>query len=242
MTDIVYILVIIFFSSFVRSIFGFADALIAMPLLLLVTDISLASPLVALFSSLIAIGIILKDIKNVKAIFDLPMLAAIIIFIPIGTFLASSISEALINITLGLTLIAFALFKLFYKNTLKIRINSVTKYTIAVISGLLGGAYNVNGPPIVIYGTVSNWNPAEFRARLQGFFLPTNLVICITHYANGLWTANLFQTFAICLPVVLIAFVFGTYVNKKISVTTFNAAVYYLLLILGLYLFLNSLS
>ncbi len=242
MTEIILITAIIFLSSFVRSIFGFADALIAMPLLLLVTDISLASPLVALFSSLIAIGIILKDIKNIKAIFDLPMLAAILIFIPIGNYLASSISEALINVTLALTLIAFALFKLFYKNTLKLHINSFTKYIIAVISGLLGGAYNVNGPPIVIYGTVSSWSPSEFRARLQGFFLPTNLVICITHYANGLWTVNLFQTFSICLPVVLIAFTLGTYVNKKIRVETFNVAVYYLLLILGIYLIINSLS
>ncbi len=242
MTEIILITVIIFLSSFVRSIFGFADALIAMPLLLMVTDLGLAAPLVALFSSVIAIGIIIKDIKSIKAIFDLPMLSVIILCIPLGTFFATIISEILINITLGLTLIVFALFKLFYKKTLKIKITNISKYIIAVLSGILGGAYNVNGPPIVIYGTISEWQPQEFRSRLQGFFLPTNLVICVTHYANGLWTERLFTNFSICLPFVGFAFLIGTYLNKRIKVETFNVTVYYLLLILGIYLTINSLS
>ncbi len=241
MTDIILISAIIFLSSFVRSVFGFADALIAMPLLLLVTSISIASPLVALFSSVIAIGIIIKEIKSIKAIFDIPMLSIIILCIPLGTYFVTNISEAIINISLGLTLMIFSGFKLLYRQKLTIRISKSAKYAIAALSGLLGGAYNVNGPPIVIYGTLSDWDPQEFRSRLQGFFLPTNLVICISHISNGLWTSELFSVFAVCLPVALLAFIAGTYVNKKIKLSTFNVAIYYLLLILGLYLILNSL-
>lgn len=241
MTDIILITSIIFLSSFVRSVFGFADALIAMPLLLLVTSISIASPLVALFSSVIAIGIIIKEIKSIKAIFDIPMLSVIILCIPLGTYLVTSIPEIVINSILGMTLILFSLFKLLYKKQITVRINNITKYTIAALSGLLGGAYNVNGPPIVIYGTLSEWKPQEFRSRLQGFFLPTNLVICISHISNGLWTSELFGIFAICFPVAIIAFVGGSYVNRKMKTSTFNVAIYYLLLLLGLYLILNSL-
>jgi len=38
------------------------------------------------------------------------------------------------------------------------------------LAGILGGAYNANGPPIVIYGVMRGWKKEAFRASLQGFF------------------------------------------------------------------------
>ncbi len=241
MTEIILITGIIFLSSLVRSIFGFADALIAMPLLLLVTDISIASPLVALFSTAIALGIIIKDKNNFKAIFNYKLLAVIILTIPIGAFLVQQINQSIIYISLGATLIFFSLFKLYFDNVIEFRINNFLAYSLSIISGLLGGAYNVNGPPIVIHGTLSKWEPQEFRAKLQGFFLPTNIIIIITHITSGLWTVKLFSTFSICIPFAACAFVLGTYINKKLNLSSFNKAIYYLLLLLGISLILNTL-
>jgi len=37
----------------------------------------------------------------------------------------------------------------------------------------IGGAYGMNGPPLVAYGSLRRWTPPErFRATLQGYFLP----------------------------------------------------------------------
>ena len=43
-------------------------------------------------------------------------------------------------------------------------------------AGVLGGAYGMNGPPLVAYGALRHWSPKRFRATLQGYFLPASLV------------------------------------------------------------------
>ena len=51
----------VFLSSFVRSAFGFGDALIAMPMLVIFIGIDEATPLVALISYTIAILVLIKN-------------------------------------------------------------------------------------------------------------------------------------------------------------------------------------
>lgn len=63
---IVCVVAIMFFASLVRSTFGFADALIAMPLLDFVVDLDVARPLVAMFSVIIAVVVIARDFKSIK--------------------------------------------------------------------------------------------------------------------------------------------------------------------------------
>ena len=46
-------------------------------------------------------------------------------------------------------------------------------------SGILGGAYGMNGPPLAVYGSLRRWSPQHFRATLQTCYLPARLL--------GLW-------------------------------------------------------
>jgi hypothetical protein len=34
----------------------------------------------------------------------------------------------------------------------------------------------MNGPPLVIYGSMRRWSPQHFRATLQGYFLPASII------------------------------------------------------------------
>ena len=34
----------------------------------------------------------------------------------------------------------------------------------------------MNGPPLVVYGVLRRWQPAQFRATLQGYFLIASVV------------------------------------------------------------------
>ena len=43
-------------------------------------------------------------------------------------------------------------------------------------SGILGGAYGMNGPPLAVYGSLRRWSPQHFRATLQGYFLPASII------------------------------------------------------------------
>ena len=101
------------------------------------------------------------------------------------------------------------------------------------MAGVLGGAYNTNGPPVVIYGALRRWPPERFRATLQGYFLPTGLLILTTHGLAGLWTPQILQLYGLSLPLILTAIFLGGKLNQRISPGGFERLIYLSLLGLG---------
>lgn len=112
-------------------------------------------------------------------------------------------------------------------------------YLFGFVAGVLGGAYNTNGPPVVIYGALNRWPPERFRATLQGYFLPTGLFILVGHGLGGLWTAQVLRLYALALPVVLIAILLGGKLNRRISPGRFEKFIYMTLVGLGLLLLMR---
>jgi uncharacterized membrane protein YfcA len=109
-------------------------------------------------------------------------------------------------------------------------------YLFGFVAGILGGAYNTNGPPVVVYGTLRRWPPVHFRATLQGYFLPTGFLILAGHALGGLWTRQVWQMYIFALPLIFVAIFFGGKVNKRIRPERFSQLLYIILIILGLLL------
>lgn len=238
--DIIFIivLIIIFFSSLYRSTFGFGDALIAMPLLALLIDIKIASPIVAFMGFAVSVFILLgnKQTQNFRKIWQLVLFS--IIGIPIGLLFLKGINENVVKIVLSIILIIYSLFSLTYPK-LYLKTNK-SAFAFGIVSGILGGAYNTNGPPIIMYGTLRRWTPDEFRLLLQGVFLPTNLFIIIGHGFAGLWTGIVFQIMIYALPTVMVATIIGNILNKRIPAEKFEKLIYYFLIGIGLVLLIQS--
>ena len=114
--------------------------------------------------------------------------------------------------------------------------NDTPAFAFGFIAGILGGAYNSNGPPVVIYGTLKRWDPETFRATLQGFLFPTSLFILAGHGLAGLWTAPVIRTYLYALPLVFAAVYLGGRINRVFSTERFSRWVYVLLIALGLLL------
>ncbi len=209
MTDIILVLLIVFFSSFVRSCFGFGDALLAMPLLSLFLSPTIATPLVAMIATSISIIILLKNWQNVDLSASKKLIISAIIGIPPGLLFITKLPESIIKIVLAIIIISFSAYKLAIKSP-RGKIHENWAYIFGFIGGLLGGAYNTNGPPAVIYASISGWKKETFRASLQGYFLPTGGFILIGHGLAGLWTSTVINNYLYCLPLVIIAVV----VNK----------------------------
>ncbi len=230
---IIYVALILFISSLCRSALGFGDALIAMPMLSLFISVKIAAPVVAIIASIIAISIIAKNWKMIE-VKDAPALVIFsLIGIPFGLFFLKDSGEGLIKILLGVVLIIFAAFKLFRPEFFKLATGRSAPL-FALIAGVLGGAYNTNGPPIIIYGTLRSWEPEKFRAILQGIFLPTNLLITIGHGWVGLWNTEMLAYLMYSLPLVLLAMFLGSRLNKKINPEKFHKYIYIILGIIGI--------
>ena len=233
---IVTVLSILFISAFTRSALGFGDALIAMPLLALVVGMQVATPLVAFIGPTIAIAILLRGWRSVDIKAAWRLIASSLVGIPIGLFFLKTAPEPAIKAALGILLIAFGLYNLITPKLPTFH-NQKLAYVSGLIAGVLGGAYNASGPPVVVYGTLRGWSPDSFRSTLQAYFLLTGGMILIGHGLAGLWTPTVLRLYAYALPIIMLAIFLGGRANKVLSVGRFNRIIYASLIVMGGLLF-----
>ncbi len=234
---LILILLVVFLSTLVRAAFGFGNALIAMPLLVLLIGIKVATPLVGLVGLVIAVIMLVREWRKLVIKDALILMAASLAGIPLGLMLLTGSSEGLAKIILGLILIGFGLY-----NLMGIKIPVLKNQALAIpfgfFAGILGGAFNANGPPIVVYGLMRGWKKEEFRATLQGYFLISSLLIVGGHGLSGLWSRQVFYAFLASLPVIFLAVYMGDKLTLKISQEIFNKTIYFFLIIMGILMFL----
>lgn len=229
------VLSILFLATLTRSTIGFGDALIAMPLLTLVIGLDVATPVVALMGATIGVLIALRSWQNIDIASVWRLVLTSAMGVPLGIFLLTNVPESLVKRVLGVLLILFSLYALF-RPTLPQLSNQHWAYGFGFISGILGGAYNVNGPPIVIYGALRRWSPARFRATLQGYFIPNFIIIATGHALAGLWNGEVFRLYLLALLPITLAIWLGGNLNKRLPIEQFARLLYVVLIVLGVLL------
>ena len=236
-TTILLALCILFVSTLVRSALGFGDALVAMPLLALVVGVKTATPVVAFAASTIAFVILLRSWRDVDVRATWRLVVSSLVGIPFGLLLLKYAPELYVKAVLGALLILYGLY-----NLLAPRLPSVEgdglAYVFGFAAGVLGGAYNTNGPPVVIYGALRRWPPESFRATLQGCFVLTGLMILVGHGLAGLWTPLVLRLYLWSLPAILLAVFLGARLNRRIPRESFGRLVYAFLVAVGLLFFI----
>ena len=73
----------------------------------------------------------------------------------------------------------------------------------------------MNGPPLVVYGSLRRWSPAHFRATVQGYFLPASLLGMGGYWLAGLWTPAVMGYYLWPLPVIGAAIFLGRAINQR---------------------------
>ena len=231
-TTVIVAMVILFVSTLIRSAIGFGDALIAMPLLAMALGIRTATPLVAFAAATIAITVLARNWRSVDRRSAWRLILLSLAGIPFGLALFKVAPETIVKIILGLMLIVYGLYSLFAPRLPTIR-NEKAAYVFGFIAGVLGGAYNTNGPPIVLYGLLRRWPPEHFRATLQFYFLFTGLLILASHGVAGLWTSDVLRLYVYSIPAIMLAIWVGGRIHSRIPTELFSRIIYGTLVVLG---------
>ncbi len=214
------ILTIILLATTIRSAFGFGEALIAVPLLALIMPVEVAAPLAVLLSITVAAVVVAQDWRDIHFRSAWRLLAATLLGIPAGLLLLIAAPEPIVKGILGAIIIAFSAWSLARPRPAELSRDALA-YPFGFAAGVLGGAYGMNGPPLVIYGTLRRWSPQQFRATLQGYFLPASMLGMAGYWASGLWTAEVTRTYLISLPIALAAILLGRFINRRMTGTAF---------------------
>jgi uncharacterized protein len=236
----ILVLGVLFFSTLVRSALGFGEALIAVPLLALVIPIQSAVPIAVLVSITVAAIVLLQDWQHVQVRSAGWLVVSTLVGIPLGLLLLTRISGSLVKACLGVIIIGFSGYALLYRRPVSLRDDRLA-WAFGLGAGVLGGAYGMNGPPLVIYGTLRGWSPQRFRATLQGYFLPASVVSMGAYWLAGLWKADVTHYYLMALPGVLVATFLGRAVNERMNAQAFVRYMYLGLLIVAAVLLVQSL-
>ncbi|PIE80518.1 MAG: hypothetical protein CSA11_07915 [Chloroflexi bacterium] len=229
----IIVFIIIFAAIFTQTVTGFGLALVSMPLLVLILPIQVATPLVALVGGLAEALLLLKyrEAFNFRAV--LVLIAASMVGIPFGVYLLGEVDEGIVTAVLGVMVVVYALYALLGFNPPQLA-HRGWAVLFGLVGGILGGAYNTSGPPVIIYGSCRRWPPAEFKSNLQGFFLVASITIIVTHFLNGNFTPTVWLHFLVAVPAVLLALFVGFHLDQYLDPLRFRKIVLIALVILGI--------
>lgn len=235
------VLPIVSFATLLRSTFGFADALFAMPLLAIIIGLKTATPLMAIVAMTISTAILLKNWRDVQIKSARRLFISSLAGIPLGLWFLKGTHDNLMKLFLAVVIITASTYSL-----LKPRLTAIKSenpaYIFGFLAGILGGAYNTNGPPVVIYGSLRKWPPATFRATLQGYFFMAGIFICLGHGLAGLWTPIVLRFYLLSLPLVLVFIFIGGRLNRSIPEGKFDRIIHSLLIAIGLFLLIQTMQ
>lgn len=235
------ILLVVFIASLVRSVFGFGEALIAVPLLALFLPIQIAVPLAVLISVAIAAVVLVQDWRKIHLRSTAWLLVPTLAGIPVGIWLLRAAHQNLLKAALASVILLFAGYSLFGRRALSLERDSRPWLLgCGFLAGVLGGAYGMNGPPLVVYGAMRRWSPQHFRATLQAYFLPASATAVVGYALSGLWTRPVTHYFLVSLIAAIPATLLGGVINRRLRGDAFLRYVYIGLICIGIGLLVQA--
>ena len=236
-------LLIVFVATLIRSAFGFGEALIAVPLLAFCIPLQQAAPLAVLLSVTIAGIVVVQDWKRIHFRSAGWLVLATLPGLPLGLLLLKAGHPAAVKAGLGALIFAFSVWCLAVRRAPELRVDSrVGLGACGFFAGVFGGAYGMNGPPLVLYGTARRWPAQEFRATLQAYFLPASLLGGLGYWLTGLLGSDVIRYYLISLPVMIPAVLLGRAINHRMRGDAFLKAVYLGLAVVGAILMTEAIA
>lgn len=243
---------ILFLSAFIHGVVGFAFALTALPLLALVFSVKEAVPLMALYS--LIVNIVMLVLMKEKNIFRVPFifLFSILFGVVIGIHGFILVSEIFLRVLLFVTILLFLILE-FYK--IKVEHGNYRKYTDVInvelfkhpfslisgfIAGLLGGLLNTPGPPLIICLSFFKLNKNLFKATLQLILAFTAFSAVLNHFIVGNITSKTLKLFILNMPFVLIGLFLGQKLYNRLTTKFYYYLVNLMLLISGVLLLIKN--
>ena len=230
----VYVLLVIFLATLIRSVFGFGEALIAVPLLALRLPVNVAAPLAVLVSITVAAVIIAQDWHKIHLGSAGWLVVATLFGIPLGLMLLTSGNHRLVKASLAVIIMAFSAYALIGRKPPELHSDSRGWLLgCGFLAGVLGGAYGMNGPPLAVYGAMRRWSAQHFRATLQGYFLPASIIGMVGYWLAGLWVPVVTHYYLLSLVLILPAILLGRVVNHRLRGDAFLKYVHVGLVLIG---------
>ncbi len=232
---IYWLILIIFVASFIKGTFGFGDGLIAIPTMSILLPIVEVTPMFNLLSMVIVITMMIQERQSLDFNRSRQLFPFIFVGIIIGIFLLKLNIDVHLKIGLAVITISFGLINLFESGKQFVLSHfPKASFFYGLLGGVTGGALNTAGPPILMYCVVNQWKHKEYRSNLQALFLVMNVFVLIGHISTGLVTDLVIERNLYLFPALVLGFIAGSIVHRRINPENFEKYVYIIMVFMGI--------
>ena len=158
----------------------------------------------------------------------------------IGTFMMATAPSPIYKRLLGVFLIILAIWLSFFSDRVRIRKTTRNAGIAGVVSGLCGGLFSVNGPPMVLYFISVIEEKKTYLATLQAYFIINNIYLLIIRSASGLMPEGIGLSALFGLGGLLIGSFIGGKIFNKIDGKKLKKIVYVVMVVSGLWIAIHG--
>ena len=233
MADSLWIGLIVGFAALIQSLTGFGFALVSVSLLPIFMDLQMAVPLAIAVNLIGNIFLWWYHRTSFEWSQIAPLAIAALVTIPVGVIGLQYVPEHLALQLLGSLVVVYVIY-----SWLQLSLPDVTArpwaYAFGAASGVLTGAFNTGGPPIVIYANCNQWSPQQFKSNLSGMFCVMSVVAIATHFWQGHFDRDLMAQVGQATPFFITGLGLGTWLSGYVNAAAFRQVVLCILGVLGL--------
>lgn len=140
----------------------------------------------------------------------------------------------LLKVILGSVLIVLSVYFYWFKNSIQVKASTRNGIIAGFISGILGGMFNIGGPPLVIYYFCALKDKLEYNASLQATFNLSAIYTIALHILYGNINTTVLKYTAVGVIAVSVGCSIGLWIFKKIEKETISKAIYSFMAIMGI--------
>lgn len=227
-------------AALVQGATGFGFGMVAMATIPLLIGVKAAAPLVVVFGWLLNTVLLARLWDAVSGQRLWPTVLGAMVGTPIGVTVLASADPRQLLLALGVLLVFFAWW-LGRSGAVRER-RPAWGVAAGVVGGLMGGAFNTGGPPVVAYVSSKPWPPRVVRATLQGHFLLVGVVQLSLFASAGLLTAESLWLNLLLLPALVVGALLGDALSGRLSPERFRLLIRVGLAVLGVVMLVRVLG
>lgn len=224
--------VVIFAAHVVFGLAGFGVGLVAMAFLPFIMTPATAVVLMTAYAMIFTVVLFVPLRRDFTPRAIVGLLVGSIIGTPAGIWILAVAPPDVLNRLIGLMLVVVVALE--FAGRFPRRLTAPGWGVGAgVLSGLIGGAVGLPGPPLVVYAATQDWSPRTFKANVQAFFIVNQGVILAGYWFAGLLTAEVVRLTGAYLLPALAGTLLGMSLFHRVDPVRFRKIVFALLFVSG---------
>ena len=233
--EMISIIAVVFsLAAFMHGLCGFGFSLISVGILSLMLGPKQAVPLTVVASTANCVYLMIALRKKIMFKKSMELVLLGMLFIPVGVLYLSHFNKGLILRTMGLVILTIAIISLFKLDHARFFAAKPFKWVASSVAGILGGAFNMSGPPLVLYAYNCGWPIRNAMANLQLIFTLLAPIEIIMFIVTGLLTFNNAIAGAVCIPLVILFSIAGSYLSGRMRLSHLQITINVFLILLAM--------